>query len=105
MRPEPVPAASGSGEIPEIGPTRWSARITINRLIEGIGPTIGIPGVYCKKCEDNIGKHSQGCRDRFNNEYKKAAEADAEAPAGDPERAAQPASVPGGEGGRKRRGP
>jgi hypothetical protein len=74
IRPEAPPAASGSGEGPEIGVNTRSARITINRLIE-IGPTIGVAGVYCRKCEEDIGKHSQGCRARFNSEYKKAVEA------------------------------
>ena len=45
------------------------AKITWQRLLE-LGPTIGIPGVYCKQCDRGIGDHSAGCRERFNKAYR-----------------------------------
>ncbi|MFY9237268.1 MAG: reverse transcriptase domain-containing protein, partial [Roseovarius sp.] len=52
------------------------ASITISRLIDGIGPTIGFPGIYCKACEDGVGKHSPGCRERFDKAYRDIADSD-----------------------------
>ena len=41
------------------------AKITWQRLLE-LGPTIGIPGVYCKQCDRGIGDHSLDGRVSYN---------------------------------------
>ena len=54
---------------PAKDPKPRQAKITFARMLE-LGPTIGIPGVYCKQCEKGIGDHSAGCRERFNKAYQ-----------------------------------
>ena len=48
----------------------------ISRLLE-IGPTIRVPGVYCKSCEEGISKHSKGCKDQLDKTYKDVAGSEA----------------------------
>ena len=76
-RPETGPgAATGSGD-GAVGAKKRHTRITISRLIDRIRPTIRIRGVHCKACEEGVGKHSQGRRDRFDEEYRETAQEDA----------------------------
>ena len=76
--PQPVtenfPADDSSDGV--IGKQHKHTRISISRLFD-IRPTIGIPGVYCRSCEEGIGKHSKGCKDRFDKGFEDAAGSEA----------------------------
>ena len=65
-----VPADDSDDEI--IGKQQKHTRITIFRLFD-IRPTIGIPGAYCKSCEEGIGKHLKRYKDRFDKAFQDAA--------------------------------